>query len=159
MGGDSVHAMTDDGSGSDVFSSVANSEVRDVDGFPEEVPSEASEIKDSECSRYDSGTNALLPFATNASQSTPAAGASARSPRADTERQISAHDHGADSQSISPSLKDIIKFDIFGNSALSDSAVLVSPLVEVWFELEEYLTADTISSPAELFREANAVEM
>ena len=59
--GDSVHAMTDDGSGSDVFSSVANSEVRDVDGFPEEVPSEASEIKDSECSRYDSGTNASYP--------------------------------------------------------------------------------------------------
>ena len=62
--------------------------------------------------------------------------------------------------STTSSLRDfVLSTDLFGERDHDDPSVQVIPLVRVWLELEEHLTAETIPSPEELFNEADAIEM
>ena len=62
--------------------------------------------------------------------------------------------------SATSSLRDfVLSADLFGERSRDDPSVQVIPLVRVWLELEEHLTADTIPSPEELFKEVDEIEM
>ncbi|KAJ8489066.1 hypothetical protein ONZ51_g3183 [Trametes cubensis] len=63
----------------------------------------------------------------------------------------SLHDEGK----CDPTVADIYRMDIFGLSH-DDSAELL-PLVDLWYELTEHLSADTIPSPLEFYKERDAI--
>ncbi|KAI0629485.1 hypothetical protein C8Q77DRAFT_1065328 [Trametes polyzona] len=53
------------------------------------------------------------------------------------------------------SLEGLLRMDIFGLG--HDDAAELYPLVDLWFELTDHLTADTIPAPSEFFKERDAV--
>lgn len=54
-----------------------------------------------------------------------------------------------------PPLETLFRLDIFG-LAHDDTAELI-PLVDLWFELTDHLTADTIPSPLDFYKERDAI--
>ncbi|KAI0752786.1 hypothetical protein C8Q80DRAFT_475904 [Daedaleopsis nitida] len=63
-------------------------------------------------------------------------------------------DDDDDAESVS-SFREILALDIFGWNP--DPSAVFLPLMDLWFEIEEHLTADTIPSPAELWREQEEI--
>ena len=131
-----------------------------VDDFLEEAPSEAPGLDDwgdldqlrSDFMKSQSAPNdpVALAEASNPSEKTHAADPT----------RVSDAPESVEPPSVTSSLRDfVLGADLFGEQAHKDPTIHTVPLVRVWLELEEHLTAETIPSPEELFSEVDAIEM
>lgn len=62
---------------------------------------------------------------------------------------------GRDTPPIHDDLASILEMDIFGLN--SDHAVEFIPLVDLWFEVSDHLTSETIPSPVQLYKERDMI--